>query len=318
MKIVQQKGRVIMKERQIEIVDKTLVALWELQGDKLKGKIPELKELIKLIYLIGSDYIEITPEIYEELYPLPVDIEFRVNVIKEIYISSGEFVEASIKKNREISNLNNVRILGLDDLMIYDYEEKLLKLMNAFGKGMEICIGNKYGCSTAITLEWIKLGGHKVVTSFAGILGYTPLEEILGAIEFLHKINLRGNHVLFPTVLQMYENITEEKLPTNMPFIGRNIFDVESGIHVSGLAKDSNTYEPYDPSKIGRQRKIVIGKHSGIKALKIKFEELKISYKEEKLQLTLDIIRMKSSNLGRGLLDEEILHIYESVGAEDE
>ncbi|WP_106058192.1 homocitrate synthase/isopropylmalate synthase family protein [Clostridium vincentii] len=307
-----------MKERQIEIVDKTLVALWELQGDKLKGKIPELKELIKLIYLIGSDYIEITPEIYEELYPLPVDIEFRVNVIKEIYISSGEFVEASIKKNREISNLNNVRILGLDDLMIYDYEEKLLKLMNAFGKGMEICIGNKYGCSTAITLEWIKLGGHKVVTSFAGILGYTPLEEILGAIEFLHKINLRGNHVLFPTVLQMYENITEEKLPANMPFIGRNIFDVESGIHVSGLAKDSNTYEPYDPSKIGRQRKIVIGKHSGIKALKIKFEELKISYKEEKLQLTLDIIRMKSSNLGRGLLNEEILHIYESVGAEDE
>ena len=307
-----------MKERQIEIVDKTLVALWELQGDKLKEKIPELKELIKLIYLIGSDYIEITPEIYEELFPLPVDIEFRVNVVKEIYIPSGEFVEASIKKNRDISNLNNVRIVGLDDLMVYDYEEKLLKLMNAFGKGMEICIGNEYGCSTAITLEWIKLGGHKIVTSFAGVLGYTPLEEILGSIEFLHKINLRGNHVLFPTVLQMYENITGEKLPTNMPFIGRNIFDVESGIHVSGLSKDSNTYEPYDPSKIGRERKIVIGKHSGIKALKIKFEELKVSYEEEKLQSTLDIIRMESSNQGRGLLDEEILHIYESVGAKDE
>lgn len=318
MKIVQHKGGVGMKERQIEIVDKTLVALWELQRDKLKEKIPELKELIKLIYLIGSDYIEITPEIYEELFPLPVDIEFRVNVVKEIYIPSGEFVEASIKKNRNISNLNNVRIVGLDDLMVYDYEEKLLKLMNAFGKGIELCIGNEYGCSTAITLEWIKLGGHKVVTSFAGILGYTPLEEILGAIEFLHKINLRGNHVLFPTVLQMYENITGECLPVNMPFIGRNIFDVESGIHVNGIDKDSNIYEPYDPRKIGRERKIVIGKHSGIRALTIKFKELKVSYVEERLQSTLDMIRQESCNLGRGLLDEEILHIYESVGARDE
>ena len=123
-----------MKERQIEIVDKTLVALWELQGDKLKKKIPELKELIKLIYLIGSDYIEITPEIYEELYPLPVDIEFRVNVVKEIYIPSGEFVEVSIKKNRSINNLNNVRIVGLDDLMVYDYEEKLSKAYECFWK----------------------------------------------------------------------------------------------------------------------------------------------------------------------------------------
>jgi homocitrate synthase NifV len=307
-----------MKERQIEIVDKTLVALWDMQGDKLKGKIPELKELIKLIYLIGSDYIEITPQIYEELFPLPVDIEFRVSVIKEIYISSGEFVEACIKKNRNISNINNVRIVGLDDLMIYDYEEKLSKLMSAFGKGIEICIGNEYGCSTAITLEWIKLGGHKVVTSFAGVSGYTPLEEILGSIEFIHKINLRGNHVLFPTVLQMYENITGEKLPDNMPFIGRNIFDVESGIHVNGIAKDTNIYEPYDPIKIGQERKIIIGKHSGIKSLKIKLEELKISYEEEKLQSTLDIIRLESSTIGRGLLDEEILHIYKRVGAKDE
>lgn len=304
-----------MKERQVEIVDKTLVALWDVYGEKLKEKSDKVKELIKLLYLIGSDYIEITPEIYEELFPLPADVEFRVNVVKEIYIQSGCDVDLSIKINKNINNLNNIRIVGLDDLMIYTYEEELLKFMNSFGKGMELCIGNEYGCSTALTLEWIKLGGHKVVASFAGIGGYTPLEELLGAIEFIQKINLRGNHVLFPTVLQIFEEITGEELPTNMPFIGKNIFNVESGVHVNGISKDVHTYEPYDPKEIGRERKIVIGKHSGIKSLKIKLDELKIPYDEKKLESVLDIVRKESTEMGRGLLDDEIENIYNRVGA---
>lgn len=307
-----------MKERQVEIVDKTLVALWDLYREEVKQKKEKVKELIKLIYLIGSDYIEITPEIYEELFPLPIDIEFRVNVIKEIHIPRGKYIDSSIKMNQNINNLNNVRIVGLDDLMVYEYEEKLLKLMDSFGKGMELCIGNEYGCSNALTLEWIKLGGHKVVTSFAGIGGYAPLEELLGSIEFIQKINLRGNHVLFPTVLQIFEEITGEELPSNMPFIGKNIFNVESGVHVNGISKNVNTYEPYDPKEIGRERKIVIGKHSGIKSLKIKLDELNIKYEEEMLERVLEGIRKESTKIGRGLLDNEVEGIYNKVGAKDE
>ena len=36
--------------------------------------------------------------------------------------------------------------------------------MDCFGKGMELCIGNEYGCSTALTLEWI------IVTLIIGTL----------------------------------------------------------------------------------------------------------------------------------------------------
>ena len=38
-----------MKERKIEIVDKTIVVLKELYGDKISEKISEIKELIKLL-----------------------------------------------------------------------------------------------------------------------------------------------------------------------------------------------------------------------------------------------------------------------------
>lgn len=304
-----------MKERQVEITDKTLVALWDLYGEKLKAKIPELRELTNLIYVIGSDYIEITPELYDILFPLPEGIEFRINVNKEINITSGDKVEEQIAKNHDASMLNNIRVTGLDDLILYDYEDKFSLIKNTFGKGIEMSIGNTNGCSTALTLEWIKLGGKKVITSFAGIGGYAPLEELLCSIEFLQKITLRGNHVLFPRALELFEEITGEELPVNKPFIGKAIFEVESGVHVDGIIKNPKSFEPYEPSKIGKAIKIVIGKFSGNNAIKLKLGELDIPFKEENISLILGEVRNKSTQKRRSLNDSELIEICHRVGA---
>ena len=56
-----------MSGRKLEITDKTLVILDLIYGDMIRKKIPKLRELIKLIYEIGSDYIEITEDLYKEL-----------------------------------------------------------------------------------------------------------------------------------------------------------------------------------------------------------------------------------------------------------
>lgn len=304
-----------MKERRVEVIDRTLIVLWNLYADKIKENIPKLKELVRLIYLIGSDYIEITPEIYEKLYPLPEDVQFRVNVNKVVEIKSVENVDSIINENNHVDSVNNIRIVGLDDLILYEYEEELLKLINVFGKGIEMCIGNSYCCSTAMAVEWLELGGHKVVTSFAGIGGYTPLEELLCSIEFIQNINLRGNHIILPKVLELFEEITGTKVPYNKPFIGKNIFDVESGIHVDGIEKNPKTFEPYDPSKIGRNRNIIIGKHSGAKAVEIKLNELNIPYEADKIKNILNEVRNKSIEEKRGLYNEEIVEICKKVGS---
>lgn len=304
-----------MKERRIEITDKTLVALWDLYGDRLKNKIKELKELTKLIYVIGADYIEITPELYDILLPLPKGIEFRVNVNEEINISTGENVEGITAKKYGISTLNNVRVNGLDDLMLYNYEDKFLLILETFGRNMEMSIGNKLGCSTALTLEWIQHGGNKVITSFAGVGGYTPLEELLCSIEFLQKIYLRGDHVLFPRVLELFEEIIGEELPLNKPFVGKSIFEVESGIHVDGIIKNPKNFEPYDPCKIGRKRKIIIGKFSGAKSIENKLQELNFPYKSENIMHILEEVRNESTNKKRSLQDNELLSICQRIGA---
>lgn len=305
-----------MESSRVEVIDKTLVVLWDTYGEKLKENIPELMELARLIYLIGSDYIEITPKMYKELlYPIPEDVDFKFRVNNIIQIDSAHDIDIAIQKNSNLEDINNIRIVGLDDLIFYKYEEELNKIMTVFGSEIEMCIGNDYCCSTAITVEWVIMGGKKVITSFAGIGGYTPLEELLCSIEFIQKINLRGDYKLLPKALEIFEKITGKKVSPTKPFIGEDIFNVESGIHVNGIYKNPETFEPYDPCKIGRDRKIILGKHSGIKAIEIKLNQLNIAYEYNKLRIILDEVRKKSIENRRGLYNEEIVEICERVGS---
>ena len=206
--------------------------------------------------------------------------------------------------------MKDIRIIGLDDMIFYDYKKILISIINVFGKNTELCIKNKYKSATAMSLEWINVGGKKVVTTFAGIGGYAPLQEILGCISFLKKIKTHGNHKLFPEVLNIFEDITESKIQDNAPFIGKDIFNVESGIHVNGIAKDPRTFEPYDPSEIGRKRNIIIGKHSGINSLEIKLKELNIDFDSNNLAIMLEDVRKLSTQKRRGLSDDEIKELY--------
>lgn len=305
-----------MNKRRIEVIDKTVVALWDIYGETLKDYIPELNELANLIYLIGSDYIEITPKIYKELlYVIPDDIDFKFRVNNIIEIKSASDIDNVINQNRNSADLNNIRIVGLDDLIFYEYNDVFTKIMTSFGTEIEMCIGNDYCCSTAMSVEWLSMGGKKIVTSFAGIGGYTPLEELLCSLEFIKNIKLRGDHKLLPKALELFEKITGNKVSFNKPFIGKDIFNVESGIHVNGIYKNPETFEPYDPNEIGRDRKIILGKHSGVKAVEIKLNQLNIPYDASKLKLILNEVRKKSIENIRGLYDDEIIEICERVGS---
>ncbi|MDR3595266.1 isopropylmalate synthase [Clostridium sp.] len=302
-----------MVKRKLEIIDKTLVVLDSLYGEKIRKKIPLLRALIKLLHEIGSDYIEITPELYKALCPLPEGIYIRIsNKLRDI---EGELnIHGGFNKELIGKNNKSFRIIGLDDVIFYDYEKIFLDIIKEFGNNIEMCIKNEYNSAIAMSLEWIRSGGRKIVTTFAGIGGYASLESILGSLEFLENMKPRGNYVLFPEVLKIFEEITENEIKPNTPFIGKDIFNVESGIHVNGIAKNPSTYEPYDPSKIGRKRQIIIGKHSGVSSLEIKLKELHIEYKDNNLSNMLEKIRRICTQKKRGLNDEEIRQLFMSCG----
>lgn len=302
-----------MFEKKLEIIDKTLVVLDLLYGEKIRKKIPLLRTFINLLHEIGSDYIEITSDLYKDLCPLPEDIYIKVsNPLRDVegkINMYGEFDKELIDKNNK-----SFRIVGFDEIIFYDCEKIFLDVINEFGNNIEMCIKNEYNSAIAMSLEWVRSGGRKIVTTFAGIGGYASLESILGAMEFLENMKIKGDYKLFPEVLKVFEELTESKVKPNTPFIGKDIFNVESGIHVNGIAKNPRTYEPYDPTKIGRKRKIIIGKHSGVSSLEIKLKELHIEYKDNNLRNMLEKIRNISTQKRRGLNDEEIKQLFRNCG----
>lgn len=285
-------------------IDRTIISLWETYGDKLKGKAHYLRELSWLLYSLGCSYIEINTELYKYLLPLPKDVKFKIYNSKK----------ASSEENLNVSSDNNIRLLSLDTTILENYEEKFTEILKRYSLYIEMDIKNSIGCSTAMAYEWIKLGGKKVVVSFNGIGNHVPFEELICSLRFIDGREIKTNTKILPKILECYEKITNKKIHLNKSIIGEEIFNVESGIHVDGIFKNPKTYEPFDPEFVGRQRNFIIGKHSGLRSLKIKLGQLQISMDHINLSDLLSFVREESSRKKRALLDNEVYELCMKAG----
>ncbi len=74
---------------------------------------------------------------------------------------------------------------------------------------------------------------------------------------------------------QMVANYTGIAVPRNKAIVGQNAFAHEAGIHQDGMLKDQRTYEIMTPETVGlTESKLILGKHSGRHAFRIRMSEL--------------------------------------------
>src|SRR5437867_13436730 len=74
---------------------------------------------------------------------------------------------------------------------------------------------------------------------------------------------------------RLLTNLTGLMVQVNKAIVGRNAFAHEAGIHQDGMIKEKSTYEIMLPETVGiKESKLVMGKHSGRHALRLKYEEL--------------------------------------------
>ncbi len=108
--------------------------------------------------------------------------------------------------------------------------------------------------------------------------GNAALEEIVAAIATRHdrypfKTNITMNH-LYPTS-RMLGEIISFGAPPNKAVVGKNAFAHESGIHQHGVLSNPLTYEIMTPASVGfTGQNIVLGKHSGRRALEHRLSEM--------------------------------------------
>ena len=292
----------------------------------------QLERLLKLLLSTGVDNIEIPVETFEILKPELTDkLMLRIEDTNQLALfpqinrfimrrsgaAYNQVVSSEIQINdiREIGflnrygPLNNVRLTGLDDVLCHDYEAAFTNIKKQISGRVELCPEDSFFCATSITVEWLLWGGTDVAVSFGGLGGKAALEELLLALRVIRRHKPGTSYSVFPELKELIEEITGKRFLKRKAVIGSNIFDVESGIHIDGILKKPEMYEPFPPELVGIQRRFFVGKHSGRKAVLIKLKELGLVPEDYDSTLLLSEIRRLSTEKMSSLSDEELFSI---------
>lgn len=209
-----------------------------------------------------------------------------------------------------------VRLRGLHTGGGFEELHALRELADRLGLKLDICPENRYHTATASAVEAFLAEADYVTSSFAGYgapFGFAATEEVTAACRALGIRPFNGLEKL-PAMTGLFKRLTGKEIAGNKAVIGERIFHYESGIHAHGIRANPQTYEPFDPSSVGLERRLLLGKHSGTTAVIAKLEELGISCDRKRAFEVLELVRARSINLKRGLCDKEVLDICEVIG----
>jgi homocitrate synthase NifV len=301
----------------IHVTDRTLSSLDDTQND-----VSVLTKFLELLIQTEPDAIELSQKMYNLLSPLPEYPGYIVrdgdNSIHEVLLNNIQDLNTAAG----FKDCKKIRIQGLDDILTGDYIEDFARVRKYFSGEIEFCPTDGCHFATALAVEWLTSGiaasngaVNRVVTSFGGIGGFAPTEEVIMILKLAGLRKTEKTYGFFPEMTSLLNKITAKPVRRNKPILGRRIFHVESGIHVDGILKDPKCYEPFPPETVGLIRKIVIGKQSGTASIKAKLAELGIACDEEKLPAVLEGVRIKSERKRGALNDIEFAQVVRERSA---
>ncbi len=179
---------------------------------------------------------------------------------------------------------------------------------------MDLHCHNDHGLALANAMAGIRAGANCVHTTVNGMgerCGIPDLAEVI-----LAYANLEGqNHYHLEALTELaefLEKVTGFFTSPNKPIIGQYAFTHKSGVHTNGVLKDPRTYEPFDPSVIKRERKIVIDKYTGKKAVEARLLEYGITVTTQELERIVFEIK-QIGDQRKQIFDADILEIAEKV-----
>jgi 2-isopropylmalate synthase len=137
------------------------------------------------------------------------------------------------------------------------------------------------GLAVANSLAGVGAGARQVECTVNGIgerAGNASLEEIVMALH------TRAAYFGVTTGVETRELTSASRMvaecsgmlvPPNKAIVGANAFAHEAGIHQDGMLKHRSTYEIITPESVGHEgMRLVLGKHSGRRAVRQRLEQL--------------------------------------------
>ncbi len=152
---------------------------------------------------------------------------------------------------------------------------------------------NDLGCATANTVTAAQAGAFQLHTTVNGIgerAGNAALEEVLVSVQVKGGVERYDlSHLL--ALSKMVEEFSGIRMEKTKPVVGEHAFAHESGIHIAAILEDPATYEYFMPELVGQERRFILGKHTGKKALEHVVAGLGYSLNEEQICQILDEVK---------------------------
>jgi isopropylmalate/homocitrate/citramalate synthase len=170
---------------------------------------------------------------------------------------------------------------------------------------------NDFGLATACSVAAVKGGARWIQGTINGMgerAGNANLAEVALALRGLYGVetNLRLEDVR--GFAERLRKLSGYELEPFKPLFGENLFTRESGA-VAAQFHEPEAIEPYASDVVGAERRIVLGKKSGIDSIRIKAQELGLDLTDEDERRLLAEVKRRGTQK-RGLVtDEEFLEL---------
>lgn len=176
-----------------------------------------------------------------------------------------------------------------------------------------------FGMSVANSLAGVLGGAEEVHCTINGLgerAGNAALEEVVMGLQAFYNVRTNINTRKMAFVSRLVSQLTGVAVQPNKAIVGENAFSHEAGIHVHGVMSESSTYEPMRPEIVGKERKFVIGKHSGVHSVDNKLREYGLELDKDQMKEVVTRVK-KWAESGKKLDDAELLAVaYDVMGQE--
>ncbi|MEG3619916.1 homocitrate synthase [Magnetovibrio sp. PR-2] len=181
---------------------------------------------------------------------------------------------------------------------------------------LEVHAHDDLGLATANTLAAILGGATHANTTVHGLgerAGNAPFEEVVMGLKHLHGIDTGIDLRQMGALSQLVANASGRPIPWQKSLVGDGVFTHEAGIHVDGLLKNPLNYQGVDPAELGREHRIVLGKHSGSRGVLLAYQNLGLPINQDQAELILQRVRALSTEAKRAPDDQDLLRFYHEL-----
>ena len=162
---------------------------------------------------------------------------------------------------------------------------------------------NDLGFGVANAVAGIEAGADEVQATLGGIgerAGNTALEQVAAYLQYKHSGDGVRTNIQLDKLYLAYTALREViglEEPRTQPLFGKYAFSTAAGIHQQGILNDPDTYEYVKPHDVGRERLLLVTRHSGRSIIRHLLPELNLTLSDSEInQLYKKLI---SGNKGR-------------------